>query len=99
MNVASLQLSVRDSKRLPGEVLLIASTDMGDGVWIVAAEGRREGGVFVARQAVFRTQENFWEAGQHYWQVNKNAGRLEMGRVPEPEWDTEWALNAETRLV
>ncbi len=42
---------------LPGEVLLIASTEMGDGVWFVAAEGRRESGVFTARQAVFRTQE------------------------------------------
>ena len=82
---------------LPGEVLLIASTEMGDGVWFVAAEGRRESGVFTARQAVFRTQENFWEAGQHFWQVNQNAGRSMLGRVPDPDWNTEWALTSETR--
>ena len=51
-----------------------------------------------ARQSVFRTQENFWEEGQHHWQVNKKAGREPAGQVPDAEWDSEWVLISETRV-
>ena len=82
----------------PNEVLVLLPADMQDGAWFVAVEGSLRDGVFEARQSVFRTQENFWEEGQHHWQVNKNAGREPVGQVPDAVWDSEWVLISETRV-
>ena len=93
---------------LPDEVLVLIKEAMQDGVWFLAVEGSLRDGDFQARQSVFRTQENFWEAGQHRWQINKKAGRKAVGQVPDAKWerdltaetkvDSEWVLKSETKV-
>ena len=86
-------------KGLAGEVLMIHPVEMQGENWFVAIEGSLRDGEFQGRQSVFRTQENFWELGQHYWQVNKQASQEAVGQVPHAEWDSDWALQAETKVV
>jgi hypothetical protein len=72
------------SSSVPGEVLAILLQDDSDAsVWYVAVEGRLEvvcdeddpdgRACFLPRQDVFRTQERFWETGDHEWQVNSQS--------------------------
>ena len=78
----------------PGEILVIGIADSPTGQWYVAVEGTFTGAGFVPRRAAFRTQEDFWIASWHDWQVNrKNVGG-------EPDWDTrdDSQLSAETRV-
>ena len=60
-----------------GEVLAIMIQDDPNGTgWYVAVEGRfaeNEPERFIGRQAVFRTQERFWETGNHEWQLNSES--------------------------
>ena len=59
---------------LQGEISVLSKTQSTDGAWCTAVEGRvNDDNEFVPRQSVFRTQENFWEAGWHNWQVNEAA--------------------------
>ena len=45
--------------------------------WYVASEGQLsrsgDGQRFHGRQMVFRTRDQFWEAGEHEWQMNANS--------------------------
>ena len=78
----------------PGEILVIRIADSSTGQWYVAVEGAWTGAGFESRRAAFRTQEEFWIADWHDWQVNrKNDGG-------EPDWDTRdhSQLRAETRV-
>ena len=79
---------------LHGEILVIGIADSPTGRWFVAVEGAFTGAGFVSRRAAFRTQEEFWIADWHVWQVN---GKNDGG---EPDWDTrdDWKLSAETRV-
>ena len=59
---------------LPGENLLITRKEDYDqgGNWWVAMEGVwQEDSHFHCRRGAFRTQEEFWIAGWHDWQVNR----------------------------
>jgi hypothetical protein len=79
---------------LPGENLVIVIEDSATGKWYVAVEGALTDAGFVSRRAAFRTQEEFWSADWHDWQVNRNNGG------GEPDWDTRdhSQLSAETRV-
>ena len=78
---------------LPGEILVIMIEESATSNWYVAVEGRLDAG-FEGRRPAFRTQEKFWRAGWHEWQVNRsNSG----GDV---DWDTRdhSCLYAETKV-
>ena len=79
---------------IAGENLVIGIADSPTGQWYVAVEGTFTGAGFVSRRAAFRTQEEFWSADWHDWQVNRNDGG------GEPDWDTRdhSQLSAETRV-
>ena len=70
-----------------------------DGAWYTAVEGRvNDDNEFVPRQSVFRTQENFWEAGWHNWQVNEAASPNALPGTPDL-WNATWqGAWAETRI-
>ncbi len=77
---------------LPGEHLVILIEGSSTSPWYVAVEGVLTAAGFVSRRAAFRTQEEFWSADWHDWQVNRNNGG------GEPDWSTRdnWELSAET---
>ena len=77
---------------LEGEVLVIVIEDSATGQWYVAVEGSLTTDAFVGRRAAFRSQEEFWSAGWHDWQVNRN------NDGGEPDWDIHSPLRAETRV-
>ena len=79
---------------LEGEILVIVIEDSATGQWYVAVEGSLTTDAFVGRRAAFRSQEEFWSAGWHDWQVNRN------NDGGEPDWDTRdhSQLSAETRV-
>ena len=60
-----------------GEVMAISvgSDELGN-TWYAASEGQLsrsgDGQRFHGRQMVFRTRAQFWEAGEHEWQMNAN---------------------------
>ena len=68
----------RTSTWVDGEVMAISmgSDDHGN-TWYAASEGQLsqsgDGQRFHGRQIVFRTQEQFWEPGEHEWQLNANS--------------------------
>ena len=70
---------------VPGEVLAILQKDEPDGsVWYVALEGSLQVASdgrarFEARQPVFRTQERFFESGDHEWQLNSESSATNVG--------------------
>ena len=67
----------RTSTWVDGEVMAISmgSDDHGN-TWYAASEGQlsqsADGQRFHGRQMVFRTRAQFWEAGEHEWQMNAN---------------------------
>ena len=75
---------------VPGEVLVILQKNEPDGsVWYVALEGSLQvepdgRARFEARQPVFRTQERFFESGDHEWQVNSESSST---NVASATWD------------
>ena len=78
--VEEIQLYVCDERtttRVDGEVMAISmgSDDHGN-TWYAASEGQLsqsgDGQRFHGRQMVFRTRAQFWEAGEHEWQMNAN---------------------------
>ena len=79
--VEELTLSVCDERtttRVDGEVMAISISSDDDGnTWYVASEGKLsrsgDGQRFHGRQMVFRTRAQFWEAGEHEWQMNANS--------------------------
>ena len=71
-----------------GEILAF----MTKGNWYVAVEGRLGASGFEGRRPAFRTQEEFWRAGWHEWQVNQNDSGGDV------DWDTESCLHAETKV-
>jgi hypothetical protein len=81
------------SAGLPEEILVIMNEISPAGNWYVAVEGR-PGAVFEGRRPAFRTQEDFWRAGWHAWQVNQN----EFGGPAH--WDTRdhSSLHAQTKV-
>ena len=61
-----------------GEVMAISvGSDEYGNTWYAASEGQlsqsADGQRFHGRQMVFRTQEQFWLAGEHEWQMNANS--------------------------
>ena len=68
----------RTTTRVDGEVMAISmgSDDHGN-TWYAASEGQLsqsgDGQRFHGRQMVFRTRAQFWEAGEHEWQMNANS--------------------------
>ena len=75
-----IQLYVCDKTTagVDGEVMAISISSDGDGTtWYVASEGQLSGSGdgqrFHGRQMVFRTRAQFWEAGEHEWQMNANS--------------------------
>ena len=79
--VEEIQLYVCDERtttRVDGEVMAISmgSDDHGN-TWYAASEGQLsqsgDGQRFHGRQMVFRTRAQFWEAGEHEWQMNANS--------------------------
>ena len=79
---------------LDGEKMVIVIADSASGQWYVAVEGAMTAHGFVGRRAAFRSQEEFWSAGWHDWQVNRN------NDSGEPDWDTQDGsqLSAESRV-
>ena len=79
--VQEIQLYVCDQRTttgVDGEVMAISISSDDDGkTWYVASEGQLsqsgDGQRFHGRQMVFRTQEEFWVAGEHKWQMNANS--------------------------
>lgn len=78
--------------KVPTEVMVIKPTprDADGAVWFVAWEGTLSSETFVARQGVFRTQERFWEAGNHAWERNSSSSPTNN----ENNWGG--SMNAET---
>ena len=78
---------------LPEEILVIMNEDSPAGNWYVAVEGRPSA-AFEGRRPAFRTQEDFWRAGWHAWQVNQN----DLGGPAH--WDTRdhSSLHAQTKV-
>ena len=75
-----IQLYVCDKTTtgVDGEVMAISISSDDDGnTWYVASEGQLsrsgDGQRFHGRQMVFRTRAQFWEAGEHEWQMNANS--------------------------
>ena len=79
--VQEIQLYVCDQRTttgVDGEVMAISISSDDDGnTWYVASEGQLsqsgDGQRFHGRQMVFRTRAQFWEAGEHEWQMNANS--------------------------
>ena len=79
--VQEIQLYVCDQRTttgVDGEVMAISISSDDDGnTWYVASEGQLlgsgDGQRFHGRQMVFRTRDQFWEAGEHEWQMNANS--------------------------
>ena len=79
--VREIQLYVCDQRTttgVDGEVMAISISSDDDGnTWYAASEGQLsqsgDGQRFHGRQMVFRTQEQFWLAGEHEWQMNANS--------------------------
>ena len=79
--VEEISLYVCDDKTttsVDGEVMAISvgSDELGN-TWYAASEGQLsqsgDGQRFHGRQIVFRTPEQFWEPGEHVWQLNANS--------------------------
>ena len=78
--VQEIQLYVCDQRTttgVDGEVMAISISSDDDGnTWYAASEGQLsrsgDGQRFHGRQMVFRTRDQFWEAGEHEWQMNAN---------------------------
>ena len=70
-----------------GDLMFIVPEQSGDDIWFVAYEGREVDGQLEQRQPVFRTRSNFWEVGDHEWEVNEatHRGSYAMDWV-EPQW-------------
>ena len=75
-----IQLYVCDKTTtgVDGEVMAISISSDDDGnTWYAASEGQLsqsgDGQRFHGRQMVFRTRAQFWEAGEHEWQMNANS--------------------------
>ena len=76
-----IQLYVCDHQTttgVDGEVMAISISSDDDGTtWYAASEGHLsrsgDGQRFHGRQMVFRTRAQFWEAGEHEWQMNANS--------------------------
>ena len=83
---------------VPGEILAIMIADEPDGsVWYVAAEGTLQDAPdgrhrFQARQGVFRTQDSFWQVGNHEWQLNPNSSATNT----QTAWDEDDSMTAWT---
>ena len=73
---------------------MILIEDSATGLWYVAVEGSLTRDASVGRRAAFRSREEFWSAGWHDWQVNRN------NDSGEPDWDTQddSQLSAESRV-
>ena len=79
--VREIQLYVCDQRTttgVDGEVMAISISSDDDGnTWYAASEGQLsqsgDGQRFHGRQMVFRTRAQFWEAGEHEWQMNANS--------------------------
>ena len=79
--VEEIQLYVCDERtttRVDGEVMAISmGSDEHGNTWYAASEGQLsqsgDGQRFHGRQMVFRTRAQFWEAGEHEWQMNANS--------------------------
>ena len=79
--VEEIKLYVCDQRTttgVDGEVMAISISSDDDGnTWYVASEGQLsrsgDGQRFHGRQMVFRTRAQFWEAGEHEWQMNANS--------------------------
>ena len=79
--VQEIQLYVCDQRTttgVDGEVMAISISSDDDGnTWYAASEGQLsqsgDGQRFHGRQMVFRTRDQFWEAGEHEWQMNANS--------------------------
>ena len=79
--VQEIQLYVCDQRTttgVDGEVMAISISSDDDGnTWYAASEGQLsqsgDGQRFHGRQMVFRTRAQFWEAGEHEWQMNANS--------------------------
>ena len=84
--VQEIQLYVCDQRTttgVDGEVMAISISSDDDGnTWYVASEGQLSGSGdgqrFHGRQMVFRTRAQFWEAGEHEWQMNANCSATNM---------------------
>ena len=68
----------RTTTRVDGEVMAISmGSDEHGNTWYAASEGQLsqsgDGQRFQGRQMVFRTRAQFWEAGEHEWQMNANS--------------------------
>ncbi len=77
------------------EIMAILPFRTGSEIWYVAWEGKMAGGQFVPRQACFRTTDDFWETGWHKWESNPRV--CKDNQVPDPEWDSKWSLECETK--
>lgn len=64
----------------------VIKTDLSEPkVWFVLVQGHLEKSVFRPDREAFRTQEEFWIADYHEWQVNQNdAGGVSVWQVSEP---------------
>ena len=79
--VEEISLYVCDDKTttgVDGEVMAIeVCEDEYGNTWYAASEGQLsqsgDGQRFHGRQMVFRTRAQFWEAGEHEWQMNANS--------------------------
>ena len=79
--VEEISLYVCDDKTttsVDGEVMAISvGSDEYGNTWYAASEGQLsqpgDGQRFHGRQMVFRTRAQFWEAGEHEWQMNANS--------------------------
>ena len=79
--VEEISLYVCDDKTttsVDGEVMAIeVGEDEYGNTWYAASEGQLsqsgDGQRFHGRQMVFRTRAQFWEAGEHEWQMNANS--------------------------
>jgi hypothetical protein len=80
-----------------GEILVLSLTRPPTDGWFEAKLGKMLAHVFFPRQACFRTQAEFWKPGWHEWQVNKSACKEDQ--PPEPEWDLDWKLHCETKVL
>jgi hypothetical protein len=79
---------------LEGENLVINYLPTHAGHWYVATEGTFSAGVFHGRRQAFRTREQFYLAGFHNWQVNKESS----DRASNWEDRDDYALRAETKI-
>jgi hypothetical protein len=70
------------STSFPGDRMFIVPEQV-DGVqWFVVYEGREQDGFLEQRQPVFRTRANFWEVGDHEWEISE----AQMRRSCDSKW-------------